>query len=257
VIMYLKERLIAGECLVGAGIYSSSPDAMEYAARGMDWIWWECQHTHSDWQTTLHAVRTGFGMGIPVLIRTWTQSGDTIERLLDTGSEGIIVPMVNTPEQAEAIVSRCYYPPIGERSYGSIRTELIESSTDVWNKRITVVVMIETPQAVENAEAIAAVPGVDALLIGAADLALRRGRSPDIATHHASVQDALDHLVEACRKTGKAAAVIAGTPDAMAKRVQEGFRLICAGFDLDHMVASYDTMREAFRKAAVRKEMRK
>ena len=113
--MYLKQRLAGGEYLLGAGIYSNSPDLIEYTADGMDWIWWDCQRTHADWETTLHGVRAAFGMRIPVLVRTWTQDGGTIERLLDTGAEGIIVPMVNTPEQAEEIVSSCYYPPLRNR----------------------------------------------------------------------------------------------------------------------------------------------
>ena len=54
---YLKERLAAGECLIGAGMYSNSPDVVEWAARGMDWIWWDCQHTQGDWQDILLGVR--------------------------------------------------------------------------------------------------------------------------------------------------------------------------------------------------------
>lgn len=102
-------------------------------------------------------------MGIPTLIRSWTSDGDTIERLLDTGAEGIIVPMVNTPGQAAEIVSRTYYPPRAIRSFGSVRTEKIEEDIRECDRRIVAVMMIETPQAVENAEAIATVEGVDGL----------------------------------------------------------------------------------------------
>ena len=124
--MYLKQRLAAGQRLIGAGIFSGSPDVIEYTAVGMDWIWWEAQHAHPDWQTLVHGVRTAYGMRIPALVRTWTHEGGTIERLLDTGAEGIIVPLVDTPEQAEESVSRCYYPPFGKRSYGAIRMERIK-----------------------------------------------------------------------------------------------------------------------------------
>lgn len=107
----MKERIKAGHGLLGACIYLNSPEVIEHAAEGMDWIWWEAQHTHADWQTLVHGVRAANGMGIPVLVRSWTHNRDTLERILDTGAEGIIVPMVNTPEQAGEIVSRCYYPP--------------------------------------------------------------------------------------------------------------------------------------------------
>lgn len=242
--MYLKERLAGGQCLIGAGVYTNSPEVIEYATKGMDWIWWECQHTHADWQTTVHGVRTAYAMRIPVLIRTWTHQGDTIERLLDTGAEGIIVPMVDTAAQAGEIVSRCYYPPIGNRSYGSVRTEMMEADLNEWNKRMVTIMQIETPKAVENAEAIASVPGVEGLFVGARDLSLRLGRVSNEYTAHANVKDELEHVVKACGKTGKAPAVIALTPDALVARIQEGYRLICAGMDLDHLEADYRRMRE-------------
>jgi len=192
--MYLKERLAAGHCLVGALIYSNSPELMEYAAVGMDWIWWEAQHTHADWQNIVHGVRAAHWMKVPILVRTWTHDGGTIERLLDTGAEGVIVPMVNTAKQAEEIVSHCYFPPLGNRSRGSARMARIEPDTDGWNRRTVTIMMIETPEAVQNAEAIVMVPGVDGLLIGAWDLALRLGKASTAYTAHDSVKQELDHV---------------------------------------------------------------
>jgi 2-keto-3-deoxy-L-rhamnonate aldolase RhmA len=244
--MYFKERLAAGHCLIGAGIYSNSPDLLELAAAGMDWVWWETQHSHVDWQTTVHGVRTAYGMRIPILVRTWTHSGDTIERLLDTGAEGIIVPMINTAQQAEAIVSRCYYPPIGSRSCGSVRMDSTEMDLNEWNKRIATVVMIETPEAVRNAEAISNVRGVDGLLVGARDLAIRvAGRSVDNHAAPLIVRDELAHVVRVCQGAGKAAGVIALTPEELRERIHEGYRLICAGMDVNHLEAIYRRMREA------------
>jgi 2-keto-3-deoxy-L-rhamnonate aldolase RhmA len=247
--MYLKERLAAGHCLIGAGIYSNSPELMEYAARGMDWVCWEAQHTHPDWQALVHGVRAAYGMRMPVLVRTWTHDGGTIQRLLDTGAEGLVVPLVNTPEQAEEIVSHCYFPPIGERSFGSVRVERIEEDLDEWNRRIVTVMMIETPEAVQNAEDIAGVQGVDALLVGQRDLALRLGDVADEYTVHQRIRDELQRVVKACRKAGKAASAVALTPDMLVARIQEGYRLILAGWDLDHLEADYRRMREAFSEA--------
>jgi len=89
---------------------------LDYGVAGMDWVWWEAQHNAVGWAATAHAMRTANMMEIPALIRTWTHDGGTIERLLDTGAEGLIAPNVETPEQAREIVSHCYYPPIGIRS---------------------------------------------------------------------------------------------------------------------------------------------
>ena len=253
--MYMKERLAAGDCLIGAGIWSNSPDILECAAGGMDWIWWECQHTHVDWQATLHGVRTAFGMKIPVLLRTWTHDGGTIERLLDTGAEGIIVPMVDTAEQAQEIISHCYFPPLGNRSYGSIRMVKAEEDLHKWNKRIVTVMMVETPQAIANAEAIAKVPGVDALLVGSADLAMRLGKTPTVHTSHADCKDELEHVVRVCRNTGKAPAVLSPpSVDGLKARLREGFRLICAGMDVNHVDEAYKQMKGVFTRITSKKE---
>lgn len=243
--MNLKQRLQAAECLLGAGVYSNSLEVIEYSARAMDWIWWELQHTHADWQTTVHAARTAHSVPIPMLIRTWTHQGDTIERLLDTGVDGIIVPMVDTAEQAAGIVSRCYYPPLGNRSFGSIRTEVMEPDVDEWNKRIVVILQVESPTGVENSEAIARVPGVDGLLVGARDLALRRGRSFAEGHAQANVDEDLAHVRQACRQAGKAAGIIALTETELRTRIGQGYRLICAGMDLDHLELAYRRMRAA------------
>jgi len=244
--MYMKERIKAGQCLLGACVYSNSPEVIEYSTDSMDWIWWEAQHTHSDWQNTVHGVRTANWIGVPVLIRSWTHNEDTIEKLLDTGAEGIIVPMVNTPEQAEQIVSRCYYPPVGNRSFGSVRMEMIERDVNEWNKRIVTIMQIETPEAVENAEAIANVTGVDALHVGTRDLALRLGTDVDDYTAISAVEPHLDHVANACRKSGKAAAVIAFTQQSLRECVVKGYRLVCAGVDIEHVARSHREMREAF-----------
>jgi 2-keto-3-deoxy-L-rhamnonate aldolase RhmA len=243
--MYLKQRLAAGELLLGAGMFANSPEAIEHGARGMDWIWWEGQHTHADWQTMAHGVRTANWLQIPILLRTWTQDGGTIERLLDTGTEGIIVPMVDTPEQAAEIVSHCYYPPVGNRSIGSVRTEVIEADTDEWNRRVVTVMMIESPLAVQNAEAIANVLGVDALFVGMRDLAMRKGEVVNDYTAAASVSGELEHVLRICQKAGRAAAVVASSTDELVQRIGDGYRLICAGFDLNFLQEGWAAMRQA------------
>ena len=246
--MYLKERIAAGEYLLGAGIFSACPEVVEYCSIGMDWIWLETQHTHSDWQALVHCVRAAHGIRVPTLIRTWTHDKGTIERLLDMGVEGIIVPMINTARQAEEIISHCYYPPLGNRSFGSLRMERIEESTDEWNKRIVTMVQIETPEAVENAEEIANVPGVDILNIGIRDLALRQNIKWELDSEYTVLADQVKHVVSACKKAGKAACVIALSTESLSKAISEGYQLICAGMDLDHIVIAYEKMQESFRK---------
>ena len=232
--------------MIGAGIYSLSPDLLEFAARGMDWIWLDAQHTHADWSLLIHNVRAAHGIGVPVLVRTWTHDGGTIEKLLDTGAEGIIIPMVDTPEQARAAVAHCFYPPLGNRSFGSVRGECLEIDLDEWNRRIVTVMQIETPKGILNAEAIAEVPGVDALHVGTRDLALRLGKAAHNDTVHGLLKEQIDHVAQVCRKTGKVAAIITLTPEALRDCVQMGYRLICAGFDVDHVEAANRNIRDIF-----------
>ncbi len=250
--MYLKQRLARGERLLGGGIYSGSPEIVEYACRGLDWLWLDAQHSHADWQGLIHVVRSAHWIGVPVLVRTWTHDGGTIERLLDTGAEGIIVPMVDTPEQARSIVQHCYYPPEGRRSFGAVRPERIEPEVAEWNRRVVTVLQVETPEGVANAEAIARVPGVDALHVGGRDLAMHLGRPATELTMAEVVKEELAEVAAACRRAGKAAAVIAFTPEILAASLAQGYTLLCAGMDVDRLAEDYRRMREAFQ--AMRKD---
>lgn len=244
--MHLKQRLARGEALLGAGIYSGSAEVVEYACRGMDWLWLDAQHSHADWQMLIGIVRAAHWVGVPVLIRTWSHDGGTIERLLDTGAEGIIVPMVDTAEQARAVVAHCYYPPEGIRSFGAVRPERIEPDTAEWNRRIVVMLQVESPEGVANAEQIAGVPGVDALHAGGRDLALRLGRPATEYSMASVVRDELASVASACRRAGKAAAVIAFTPEVMQRSLDQGYRLLLAGMDVDRLSEDYRRCREAF-----------
>jgi 4-hydroxy-2-oxoheptanedioate aldolase len=248
--MHLKQRIAAGHCLIGAGVYSYSPEAVEYSAPGTDWIWWENQHSLGDWQATIHGVRAAQIIQVPLLIRTWTHQGETIERLLDSGAEGIIVPTVNRPDQAADIVSHCYYPPLGKRSWGAARIERQGFGTDEWNRRVVVILMIETAEGLQNAEAIAGIPGVDGLLIGPADLALNLGKRNAPFVSHNDIRAEGELVLAACRNTGKAAGAIAVTVPDLVARIEEGFRFLSAGMDVFHAAAAFRQLCDAGRQVA-------
>jgi 4-hydroxy-2-oxoheptanedioate aldolase len=252
--MYFKERIAAGEYLLGAGMFCASPEVVEYCAKGMDWVWLEAQHTHADWQTLIHCARAAHAINVPTLVRTWTHDTGTVERLLDMGVEGVIVPMINTAEQAREVVSHCYYPPLGKRSFGSLRMERIEESTTEWNKRMVTMVQIETPEAVNNAEAIARVPGVDILNVGIRDLAMRQNIEWELDKEYAVLSDQIKHVISASKKAGKATCVIALTPKSLTNAIGDGCQLICAGMEVDHLVISYQVMGKAFKELANKRE---
>jgi 2-keto-3-deoxy-L-rhamnonate aldolase RhmA len=158
-------------------------------------------------------------------------------RCLDSGALGIVIPHVDTPEQARAMADAFRFPPAGHRSiaggyphFGFAPTPTPEVVKGL-NEATLVIAMIETPLAVENVERIAAVPGIDALLIGTNDLALEMGLPGQIEDPR--VVASIERVIAACQKHGKTAAlggVYAREP--LKRYVAKGLRMILAGNDL-------------------------
>jgi len=174
-------------------------------------------------------------------------------RVLDNGALGIVMPHVDTPEQAREIVNHLKYPPIGHRSLAGAQAifdfkripiaEMIESA----NAALLVIALMETPTAIANAEAIAAVPGIDALLIGTNDLAAEM-RIPG-AYGHARIAGAYETVITACRKHNKWPGM--GGVDAeelMQKYIGMGMQLVLTGSDGGFLMAA------AGRRAALARE---
>ena len=132
---------------------------------------------------------------------------------LDTGANGLIVPVVNTPEEAREIVYAAKFPPLGGRSYGGRRPIDLRGRgySDTANEDVILVAQIESPEAVENAESIAAVPGVDALFLGPDDIMLRRGHSMIAPRSPEALRKDLERVISACRKHGKFGVMVGGS----------------------------------------------
>jgi 4-hydroxy-2-oxoheptanedioate aldolase len=161
-----------------------------------------------------------------------------IGRLLDEGMLGIIVPMVHTPADAKAVAAACHFPPSGERSWGWGRARVYGADYPEWiSEQLFVAVQIESAQAVENAEAIMATPGIDGCWLGPSDLSFSLGFSPsemDTREEHAR---ALEKVVQACRNTGKIPGIAGRSiPDAL-KRAQQGFQFITAAGDAGFLLS--------------------
>jgi 2-keto-3-deoxy-L-rhamnonate aldolase RhmA len=158
-------------------------------------------------------------------------------RVLDGGGLGIVMPHVDTPDEARAIAAALRYPPVGHRSVAGglphLRYEkhsLAETCAAI-NDATFVTVMLETPQAIANAEAIAAVPGIDCLLIGTNDLAMELGIPGGFGDER--IAAAYQAVVDACRKHGKYAGVGGISDDALLKRyIGMGVRVVLPGSDL-------------------------
>jgi 4-hydroxy-2-oxoheptanedioate aldolase len=213
----------------------SSVSAESAARAGFDYVCVDTQHGAVEYQPSLAMIQAILlGGSRPVVRVPWNEPG-IIGKALDAGAEGVIVPMVNSPAEAEAVVVAARYPPRGARSFGptlvGMRTRDVvgSSSTD-----IAVIPMIETRQALDAIDDILAVPGIDAIYVGPADLSLSLGLPPGNNDGAPAFDDALHRIVEACRRAGIVPGIHA-TGELAARRHGQGFRMITVSADLPAM----------------------
>jgi 4-hydroxy-2-oxoheptanedioate aldolase len=229
-----------GATTLGAWMSLREPLLAEIAAlSGYDYVCIDMQHGLSDIQqilASLHAVaRTP---AVPIVRVPWNEPG-IIGRVLDAGALGVIIPMVNSAEEARQAVAACRYAPVGARSYGPLVAMARNGPGyfEAANASVACIPMIETRQAVESIDDILAVPGIDAVYIGPADLSLTYGLPPAVDHPGDPFQGALATVVAACRRHGVIPGVHANAALAGARH-EAGFRMISVGFDaLPAMIA--------------------
>jgi 4-hydroxy-2-oxoheptanedioate aldolase len=194
---------------------------------GFDWVCIDMQHGLIGYTEMFHMLQGISSTDTVPLVRVPRNEPGIIGKSLDAGAWGIIVPMVNSAQEAEAAVAACRYAPMGIRSYGPIRANYYAGS-DYFaraNGEVTCIVMVETRVAVDNVEEIVSVPGVDAVYVGPADLSVTLGLPPAPDNPDRSFTDALEAVVDACRRHDVVPG-IAGNADTAVKRLQQGFRLV-------------------------------
>jgi 2-keto-3-deoxy-L-rhamnonate aldolase RhmA len=233
-----RERLAKGELALGIGLRQARTVdiAAAMASCGFDWLFIDLEHGTMPLDTAVQISLAGLTSGISPLVRVPARQYAMATRALDGGALGIVMPHVDTAEEARAVVDHLKYPPLGHRSVAGamaafgFRSVPTGEATAAANAETLVVVMLETPQAIANADAIAAVNGVDVLLIGTNDLMMEKGLPGQFA--HAEVASAYERVIAACRKHGKwpgMGGVYA--EDLLAKYVGMGMRMIIAGND--------------------------
>ena len=236
---------------VATGGWLSLPDTIsaELLARmGFDYLCIDMQHGLSDYSTAVEIIQTLESSAPTTIARVpWNEPG-IIGRTLDAGALGVVIPMVNTPEQAVAAVRSCRYPPAGSRSWGPTRIAgLYESySPEAGNDTIACIPMIETAQAVDNLDAILSLPGIDAIYVGPADLSISLGMSP-ASDNDGDFAEAIDRILEACARHD----VVPGIhtdPGLYGKRREQGFRMITVLSDTQALVSGAEAMLDSARK---------
>jgi len=204
----LRERWKGREATLGAWCTIPSSWTAEVAARsGHDWVCIDTQHGLIGYDVMLPMLQAISAGGVPSFVRVpWNEPG-AIMKALDAGAGGVIVPMVNSVEEARAAVGACRYPPGGMRSMGPIRARDVDSD---WQHPICVV-MIETVQAVAHARDILAVPGIDAVFVGPNDLAVSAGLESSYEGRHPEHRRLIEAIAEAAHASGVAAGIMCGS----------------------------------------------
>ncbi|MCW5622133.1 MAG: aldolase [Burkholderiales bacterium] len=239
VVNVARERLSQGGLALGMGVRAvrGVEIARIMKSAGYDFLFIDLEHGATSVETTYAICVAALDAGIAPLVRVPNGELALGTRCLDAGALGVVIPHVDTPEEARAMVDAFRFAPQGHRSIGGAYPQFgfapapaVEVVTQL-NAATLVVAMIETPRAVENAEAIAAVPGIDILLMGTNDLCLEMGIPGQI--EHARAVAAMDTVVSACRKHGKwpgLGGVYGREP--MKRCIDRGMRFILAGNDV-------------------------
>jgi 4-hydroxy-2-oxoheptanedioate aldolase len=238
----VKAALRAGQPAVGTWLSLGSITASRFLARaGFAWLTVDLEHSLVDWETASHMFGSIADAGCVALARVPANRHDHIKRVLDNGAHGVVVPMVNTREEAEAAVSAVLYPPRGTRSVGGSVHALnfAASPADYYaraNDEILIVLQCEHPMAIENAEQIYSVPGVDAVFIGPNDLAANmRGADGKNPTPEEQAAAHL-RLLQACQKIGVPAGIHCYSAEEAKVRIAEGWQFLAVGSELRMMM---------------------
>jgi 2-keto-3-deoxy-L-rhamnonate aldolase RhmA len=231
----MKRKLAKGETVFGAWISAGSPTVLDVLRNfSFDWFLFDMEHTPISIETVGRMMQVLNGSTAAPLVRIGQIDQAAFKSVLDAGAQGVIVPLVNTPEEAERAVRFCKYPPRGVRGvagskaadYGLTLAKYIRTAND----ETSVIVQIETPQAIENIDKIVAVEGVDIAFVGPSDLTMTLGLLDD--RNNPKVVEAMLKVVKACNAAGKVPGVMAVTPDEAKLAVQRGFRFITIGTDV-------------------------
>lgn len=231
----LREAILHDDRAIGVWLSTPSSVAAEVVGRvGYDYACIDMQHGligYSDVVPMLQALT--LGETTPTVRVPWNEPG-IIGKVLDAGAMAVIVPMVNTAEQADQAVRRSMYHPRGDRSSGPIRVAPVEGPeyAEVANEHVQVIPMVETTEALDNIDDILSVDGVNAIYVGPMDLGVSMGLGR--GTTDPSFHDALDLIVERCVAHGVVPGIHAN-PTTIGDRLARGFRMVTVQSDLTAM----------------------
>jgi 4-hydroxy-2-oxoheptanedioate aldolase len=237
----LRKGLDAGKKFVNGFCSAPSPIMAEFFARqGFDSITIDLQHGLIDYQTALTMLQAIAGAGVPTICRVPWNDPIPVMKALDAGFEAIICPMINNREEAEKFASYARYAPRGVRSFGPTRSLNVfgPSYSQVANDQVVTFAMIETEAAVDHLDEILAVPEIDGIYIGPADLTLSMGFTPSLVVTEPKVIQAIEHIRAVTKQQKKFVGIHASSGAAVAEFLGRGFDLATISTDIRIFVAA-------------------
>jgi 4-hydroxy-2-oxoheptanedioate aldolase len=237
----LRKRLATGEPLVFPWVGTPGAQLAGQVARvGFDAVALDLQHSTIDMGEAAQMVAAINAVGVPAILRVrWNDPG-IVNSALDMGAACVIAPMTNTVAQVQALVKAAKYPPVGQRSWGGY-TMLQSAGVTAGeylqqaNHETLVMAMIETQEALDNLDAIAAVQGLDGLFVGPSDLSIALSNGAKIDRLGEATLNAMKKVVAACKKNGLVAAAFAGNVEAVKAYSEIGFTFMAGPTDTDMM----------------------
>lgn len=225
----VKELWREGRAAIGAWLSLGSPIVAEIIANiGFDWVVIDTEHASVDIETTQSIIQAMFGTDTVPIVRVPWNDPALIKRALDAGAYGLVIPMVNTKEEASKAVQASRYPPLGIRSYGGPRVRLY-GGDDYFahaNEEIALIVQIEHIEAVKNIDKILSVEGVDAFFIGPNDLAASMEIKLGLDNPDPRYIEAVNKVLASGKKHNVPGGILVSSPEAANQRIEQGFQFI-------------------------------
>jgi 4-hydroxy-2-oxoheptanedioate aldolase len=249
----VKRKLREGRPAVGVWLTLGDVIAAEsLAAQGWDWLTVDTEHNPIDLLAMTAMFQAIGRFPTAPMVRVPEISEAAIKRPLDAGAWGIVAPNVRTREEAELVAACGQYPPRGRRSLGSGRHALSFKTDPATyferaNDEVLRVVQIEHIDAVRNIDAILSVPGIDACFIGPNDLCASMNLTPSLEPTHREYAEAVQVIFEAARRHGVAPGIHSARPEAVNRRIAEGWLLLGCGSDLRYLTAGAEAARAALK----------
>lgn len=243
----LKFRLKKGEKTVGAWITIPHMDISEsLSTLPFDWFVFDQEHSVLDEELSQKLMQAMKGEVTPLIRVAWNDP-IIIKKALDTGTYGVIIPWINNKNDAENAIKACKYPPEGIRGVCPRRTLILDSNyLNTVNDEILIIVQIETEEAVNNAEEILSVRGVDGFFIGPFDLSASMGIMGQI--DHKRVKNAIDKVFEVGKKLGVISGIWQGAGMKISERLNEGWQMVALGMDIHFLM---DGARQALEDSGI------